>query len=266
MGRTIILFYKNENHGLGRLWTGQGHIPSKQCNQPRVLVRLGWPFWRQGNHLLSRHLQEVHITEEGTGSCSRLAGRTHSLDDPGLCVWQKPHMPSLLPNKNCTTGLCRICVFVPPSTDWFLTWLWPCDSSFSSLLVCLGIMPNRVHQTPRVFLAFVHCFKKGLLVYALDHFILLASGFVWDYSCDNSLGSHLDLYGVCQLLPTYRGLLLETATHLIRDSLHSYILLSDSELCSREGRKIHFIFCQFKTGSLMDATMIFFPIQVKLIQ
>lgn len=231
-----------------------------------MLVRLGLPFWKQGNHLLSRHLQEVHITEEGTGSCSRLAGRTHSLDDPGLCVWQKPLTPLLLPNKTCTTGVCVESIsFFPPSTDWFLqTWLWPCDSSFSFLLVCLG-MPNRGHQTPRVFLAFVHCFRRDYW------YTLWITSFCWfqalsETTADNPLGVCLDLYGVCQLLPTYTGLLLETATHLIRDSLHSYVLLSDFELCSREGRKIHFIFCQFKTRSLMDATMIFFPIQVKLIQ
>lgn len=126
---------------------------------------------------------------------------------------------------------CEECFFLPPSTDWFLqTWLWLCDSLFSSLLVFLGIMPNWIHQIPGAFLAFAHCFKKGLLVYILDHFILLASGFVWDYSYENSLGIYLDIYSVCQPFPAYRGLLLEIATHLIRDSLCSYILLLDFEL------------------------------------
>lgn len=110
----------------------------------------------------------------------------------------RPHALSWWPRAMCVTeasyafaspkqdlyhrGVCRIHFFLPPlnrliPTNMALT-MW----FFVQLSACLSRHAKPRPSNSQSFLGICSLLQKGLLVYTSDHFILLASGFVWDYS------------------------------------------------------------------------------------
>lgn len=188
-------------------------------------VWLGSPFWKQGDHLLSRHLQKVHITEEGTGS--------HFQEHTGLCMWQRPlerNSTSLkwdlyhrvVQNQFVSSPINRLIPANMALTVWFFVQLfvrlsrhhakWSPSNSQSFPGIC-SLFQRRDYWIQRDYFESFH--SAG--------FWLCLRLQLWELSLE------IYLYCVCRPFPTSTGLLWETGMHPIRDSLHSYILLVDFE-------------------------------------
>lgn len=160
MGGTITLFYKNKNPGLGRLWIAQGYTCVKWRNH---LCWFRWDYHWFENEVNS-YWQEIHVTEEGRGLPSRLAGILLMMQ--GCVCDKRPLEPLLFLNKMCTTGLLGIQILSSTLAHQQInSWQY----GFNTVILCLAFFPclsqhcaNLGPLLPELSWLLLHCSKEGI--------------------------------------------------------------------------------------------------------